>query len=435
MSFPRYEDYHDSGLQWLGKVPKHWKLRRLGYFFGERREKVSDRVYQPLSVTKEGIVPQLETAAKTDDGDNRKKVCKGDFVINSRSDRKGSAGLSELDGSVSLISTVLKPQESVHGPYVHHLLRCIPFQEEFYRFGKGIVADLWSTNYTSMSGITLAMPPVSEQHEIAKFLDRETAKIDALIAEQQRLIELLQEKRQAVISHAVTKGLNPNAPMKESGVEWLREVPEHWKVKASRHIALVGRGASPRPAGDPRFFGGDFIPWVTVAEITKDENIWLKSTEEHLTKEGAINSSEFAAGTVLYSNSGATLGVPKISRMNCCANDGVVGFRNLSPEVTPEFLYYYLYQLTGEIREWAKQGQGQPNLNTDIIKSIQLALPPLDEQRQIVDSLHRRLKQSDSLLNDVVSAQALLAERRSALISAAVTGHIDVRGLATEEEP
>lgn len=142
MSFPRYEDYHDSGLKWLGEVPTHWSLRRLGYFFGERREKVSDRDYQPLSVTKEGIVPQLETAAKTDDGDNRKKVCKGDFVINSRSDRKGSAGLSELDGSVSLISTVLKPQESVHGPYVHHLLRCIPFQEEFYRFGKGIVADL-----------------------------------------------------------------------------------------------------------------------------------------------------------------------------------------------------------------------------------------------------------------------------------------------------
>jgi type I restriction enzyme S subunit len=127
MSFPRYSDYRDSGLNWLGYVPEHWKLKRLGYYLGERREKVSDRDYQPLSVTKDGIVPQLETAAKTDDGDNRKRVCKGDFVINSRSDRKGSSGLSNIDGSVSLISTVLKPKESVHGAFVHHLLRSIPF--------------------------------------------------------------------------------------------------------------------------------------------------------------------------------------------------------------------------------------------------------------------------------------------------------------------
>ena len=221
MSFPRYINYQASGLNWLGDVPAHWDLRRLGYYFGERREKVSDKDYQPLSVTRNGIVPQLDTAAKTDDGDNRKRVCKGDFVINSRSDRKGSAGLSELDGSVSLISTVLKPKESVHGPFIHHLLRSVPFQEEFYRFGKGIVADLWSTNYSSMSAITLALPTTSEQLAIANFLDRETTKIDALITEQKHLIELLQEKRQAVISHAVIKGLNPNAPMKDSGVEWL----------------------------------------------------------------------------------------------------------------------------------------------------------------------------------------------------------------------
>ena len=120
---------------------------------------------------------------------------------------------ASLDGSVSLISTVLKPKESVHRAFIHYLLRSVPFQEEFYRFGKGIVADLWSTNYTAMAGITLAIPSYEEQVSIATFLDRETAKIDALIAEQQRLIELLQEKRQAVISHAVTKGLNPAVPM------------------------------------------------------------------------------------------------------------------------------------------------------------------------------------------------------------------------------
>ena len=148
MSFPQYPKYKDSGVEWLGQVPEHWDVKRIGYYFIERREKVSDKDFPALSVTKNGIVPQLDTAAKSDDGDNRKKVLKGDFVINSRSDRKGSSGASELDGSVSLICTVMCPQEQVHTPFVHHLLRSQPFQEEFYRYGKGIVADLWSTNYS-----------------------------------------------------------------------------------------------------------------------------------------------------------------------------------------------------------------------------------------------------------------------------------------------
>jgi len=187
MSFPRHPKYEDSGVEWLGEVPEHWDVKRIGCYFNERREKVSDKDFPALSVTKNGIVPQLDTAAKSDDGDNRKKVSRGGFVINSRSDRKGSAGASELDGSVSLICTVLHPQEQVHTPFVHHLLRGQPFQEEFYRNGKGIVADLWSTNYWEMRNILLGMPPAAEQRHIAAFLDRETAKIDGLVGEQQHL--------------------------------------------------------------------------------------------------------------------------------------------------------------------------------------------------------------------------------------------------------
>ena len=204
MSLPRYLEYKDSGVAWLAEIPAQWELKRLGYFFDERREKVSDKDFPALSVTKNGIVPQLETAAKTDDGDNRKKVCSGDFVINSRSDRKGSSGISSLDGSVSLINTVLRPRAEVVPGYVHQLLRSQSFQEEFYRFGKGIVADLWSTNYSEMSNITLALPSRQEQTAIATFLDRETAKIDGLIAEQEKLIALLKERRSALISAAVT---------------------------------------------------------------------------------------------------------------------------------------------------------------------------------------------------------------------------------------
>ncbi len=243
MSFPRYPGYKNSGVEWLGQAPAHWCLRRLGYHFSERREKVSDKDFAPLSVTKNGVVPQLETAAKTDDGDNRKLVRAGDFVINGRSDRKGSSGTSGLNGSVSLINTVLSPNEEMSGRYAHHLLRSVLFQEEYYRFGKGIVADLWSTNYSEMRNITLAVPKHDEQEAIAAFLDRETARIDTLIAEQETLLALLTEKSQATISHAVTRGLDPNAQMKDSGIAWLGEVPAHWDVwPFKRVIASIEQG-------------------------------------------------------------------------------------------------------------------------------------------------------------------------------------------------
>lgn len=195
--YQAYPGYKDSGTEWLGKVPSHWKIKRLGSFFEERRGKVSDKDYEPLSVTMQGIVPQLENAAKTDAGDSRKLVLKNDFVINSRSDRKGSSGISSLNGSVSLISTVLIPR-NIEPKFVHHLLRSQPFQEEYYRYGKGIVADLWSTNYSEMKNILIPGLPKDEQLKIANFLGHETARIDTLIKKQQQLIKLLKEKRQAV---------------------------------------------------------------------------------------------------------------------------------------------------------------------------------------------------------------------------------------------
>jgi len=285
----------------------------------------------------------------------------------------------------------------------------------------------------ALNNLEIPFPPYIEQSIIATFLDRETAKIDALVAEQQRLIELLKEKRQAVISHAITKGLNPDVPMKDSGVEWLgevpEEVPEHWLVIPMRMIANIVRGASPRPAGDPKYFGGDTVAWVTVAEITKDDAVYLTETENFLTQEGAAHSNLFRYGTLIYSNSGATLGVPKILRIDACANDGVVAFLNLDSKVHAEFLYHYLSSITDYIREKIKQGSGQPNLNTDIVKDLRFGLPPLNEQQSITQQIKEIAEQFGLLTATAERAITLLQERRTALISAAVTGKIDVRGL------
>lgn len=189
---------------WIMGAPDHWSFNRVGNYFTERREKVSDTIYAPLSVTKNGIVPQLDTAAKSDDGENRKLVRKGDFVINSRSDRKGSSGLSELDGSVSLINTVITPSPSLNGRYVHYLFRSNLFQEEYYRYGKGIVADLWSTNYSEFKNIVFPIPPIHEQAEIVLFLDDMTDKIQDLVCKSKQSIGFLKEHRASLISAAVT---------------------------------------------------------------------------------------------------------------------------------------------------------------------------------------------------------------------------------------
>ncbi|OQZ07364.1 MAG: hypothetical protein B6D36_00305 [Planctomycetes bacterium UTPLA1] len=281
-------------------------------------------------------------------------------------------------------------------------------------------------SWESVGSMVIPTPPLEEQRAIVSFLDRETAQIDALIAEQERLIELLKEKRQAVISHAVTKGLDPDVPMKDSGVEWLGKVPAHWEVRRLGSLASIVRGASPRPAGDTRYFHGNHTPWVTVAEITKDDNADLSETREFLTEEGAKFSRLFRRGTLIYSNSGATLGVPKILRLDACANDGVVGFENLSTELTTAFLYHYLSALTQTIREMVKQGAGQPNLNTDIVKTTAISLPPMDEQVAICAYVGEIVSEFNALGIEAERAIELLKERRTALITAAVTGQIDV---------
>ena len=193
----------DSGVKWIGMIPEHWKVNKIRSHFKERRVKVSDKDFQALSVAKIGIVPQLEDACKTDNGDNRKQVLKGDFVVNSRSDRKGSCGISPLDGSVSLINIVLRPFNILQ-EYVHYLFRSHNYIEEFYRNGRGIVADLWTTRYSEMRNIQIPVPPLYEQQEIVTYIEAKVANINQLCQAERSQIEKLKEYKQRLISDVVT---------------------------------------------------------------------------------------------------------------------------------------------------------------------------------------------------------------------------------------
>ena len=210
----------DSGTIWLGQIPNSWKISKISALYELRTTKVSDKDYAPLSVTMKGILPQLETAAKTNAHDDRKLVKKGDFAINSRSDRRGSCGISAYDGSVSLINTVMKPRDAMNPDYYNWLFHTAQFADEFYKWGHGIVDDLWTTNWQDMKHIDIPVPSLEEQEKIAKFLDDKCSEIDALHSDIEKQIETLEEYKKSVITEAVTKGLNPDVEMKDSGIPY-----------------------------------------------------------------------------------------------------------------------------------------------------------------------------------------------------------------------
>ncbi len=439
--YQQYAEYKDSGVEWLGEIPSHWQTKKLKFIlldlvrgpFGSalKKEFFLDsgfKVYEQKNCIRNDVtIGNSYISKKMFQELDRFSIRENDLLMSC----SGTIGKvvrvpeSFEQGIINQALLIMRLNKNIVDlNYFLHVFRSSDIQNQIKDNTQGgAMQNLVATDI--FKSISITVPKIEEQTQIANFLDHETAKIDNLIEKQQQLIQLLKEKRQAVISNAVTKGLNPNVPMKDSGVEWLGEVPEHWTVSKFGYISQVVRGGSPRPAGDPTLFNGDYSPWVTVAEITKDDELYLTSTETFLTKKGSEQCRVFQAGTLLLSNSGATLGVPKILCINANANDGVVGFEDL--RIDTVYAYFYLSVLTNDLRERVKQGSGQPNLNTDIVKAISITIPPVNEIKEIVADIKKKIDHFAKLMKSAESAIQLMQERRTALISAAVTGKIDVR--------
>lgn len=413
-----YTQMKDSGVAWLGEIPAEWQMLRIGQLFSQRNEKVSDKDFEPLSVTKKGIVPQLEDAAKTDNGDNRKKVLKGDYVINSRSDRKGSSGISKLDGSVSLINTVLA-EGKLYPRFAHHLLRSYPFQEEFYRWGQGIVADLWSTNYQRMKSIQLPVPDYETQERIANYLDEETTLIDDLIAKQQRLLTLLEEKRRATITHAVTRGLDPSVEFKETNIPWLSQVPAHWTIRKLNALTRLVVGSTPSTANSAAF-DGDQI-WVTISDMNRKN---ISKSKQMLTKQAVEdkNMELVPKGSLLFS---FKLSVGKVgyADIDLYTNEAIAAFLP-NDLVEADFLYYAAQ--TYFINEANTNIYGAALFNQELLRRVRVAFPNMQEQRLIVEFLENEEAKIARMNKAILNQIDLLKERRTSLISHAVTGKIKV---------
>lgn len=426
-----YQYKRTSKMDWLSKIPSHWFEVRLGSLFNERKAKVSDIDYPPLSVTKNGIVPQLENAAKSNDGDNRKLVLNGDFVINSRSDRKGSSGLSRLDGSVSLINIVLRPIENIDPKFSEYLLKSYFFKEEYYRYGRGIVEDLWTTRYSEMKNMIIPKPPFEEQTAIVNFLNYKIAKIDRFIHKKKQLIKLLNEQKAAIINQAVTKGLDSNARMIDSGIEWLGEIPEHWTLKRIKHLgkAIIGLTYSPTEMTDSE--KGTLVlrsSNVQNGKITYDDCVYVttKVPENKITKVGDI---------LICSRNGSIKLVGKNALIDEKASNQSFGaFMTIFRSPNYEYLHYFFNSSSFKAQSGLFFTSTINQLTTSILNNIIVSIPEsIDEQMEIVNFIKDETKIIDKTISTIEKEIFLTQEYKTALIAEAVTGKIDVRDFVFPE--
>lgn len=382
----------DSGATWIGMIPKHWDLSKIGQLYDNRYERVSDKDFEPLSVTMQGILPQLDTAAKTDDGDNRKLVRKGDFAINSRSDRRGSCGISPRDGSVSLINLILAPRTSMNANYYNWLFHTPLFADEFYSWGHGIVADLWTTRWQEMKNIAIPTPPLAEQEAIAAYLDKKCGEIDELIEVEQQMIFDLESYRKSVITEAVTHGLNLDAELKESGIYWIGNIPERWTIAKMKFFVDISNGSDPKTEGDIPVFGSGATSFKTCGEF----------------KEGP---------TVLIGRKGATLHIPHYIEGNYWNVDTA-----FDTKVKNYSLKYFFYIASILDYKAYISATTLPSMTQSNYENMQIPVPPLSEQLEIAEYLDAKCVDIDELIKVKQEKIETLKQYRQSLIFEAVTG-------------
>ncbi len=410
---------------WINEVPNDWQLLRLGSLFNLRNQKVSDKDYAPLSVSKGGVVPQMESVAKSDASDDRKLVLKGDFAINSRSDRKQSCGVSPSDGSVSLINTILyaKDNKIIYAPYLNYLLKNHGFAEEFYRWGHGIVADLWTTRWQEMKSILLPIPSYAEQIKLTKVLDKKINQIDELISNQEKQIEKLEEYKQSIITKAVTKGLDPNAKMKDSGVESIGLYPAHWKLMRAKFIAASIAKGSGITKEDVLESGN--IDCVRYGEIYSKYSISFSKALSKTNIELIKDAQHIGYGDILCSGTGELVeeigkNVVYLGHDDCLAGGDIIIVKH-SQE--PRFLNYALYCTASQLQK--SKGKAKlkvVHISASNIGNINLVLPDSKEQKEIADYLDAKCNFVNSLIEIQKNKIEHLKEYKKSLIYEYVTG-------------
>ena len=435
----RYSAYKPSGVEWLGPVPEGWSISKLG-FHASVKARLGWKGLKADEYVDEGFIflstPNIKN--RHIDFDNVNYITKerylespeimlevGDVLIAKDGSTLGTTNVVRnlpAPATVNSSIAVLRPESNLDSSFLYWIMTC-PYTQSIIqqvKDGQG-VPHLFQAD---LRKFRVWLPSYKEQRTIAAHLNRETTRIDTLIEKKQRQIELLQEKRTALISHAVTKGLDPNAKMKDSGVEWLGEIPVGWEIwKVTHAFGRIGSGTTPK-SDNYEYYDGQ-IPWVTTSELreTSIDDTLNKVTEEALRDYPTLRL--YPSGTLLFAMYGATIGRLGILKISAAVNQACAAFSE-PIKLDPKFTYYWLY-MRRPILIALSAGGGQPNLSQDDLKQLRIPTPPLNEQRAIAAYLDRETTHIDVLTEKVEKSITLLREYRTSLISAAVTGKIDIR--------
>jgi type I restriction enzyme S subunit len=395
--YETHPEYKDSGVEWLGKIPANWEAQKIVSVFNFSNQKVTEATHEPLSVTYDGIKKQIENAAKVAEGSLRKLVKVGDIAINGRSDRKGAVGMSEYEGGVSLVYNVLRKRDQLSdSKYFHYLFRSKLFSEEFYRWGRGIVDDLWTTRESEMKRICIAVPKSEEQTKIARYLDEKISSVDQIIEKKQKQIELLKEKRSETINTAVTKVTGKT--------EKLKYVAPERKIKLDSAPVNL------------RYIGLENLESLTGRIV---------DSKEKSEPESSVNI--FYKSDVLFGKLR-----PYLAKVLATDFDGVCSgeFLTLVPKKAKIISKYLFYKLLS--KDFIKAindstyGTKMPRANWQFIGNQVITYPSLDEQIKIVKSLDNKLEIFEKSIADINKSIEFLQEFKSSLISNVVTGKIKV---------
>ncbi|MDF0553262.1 restriction endonuclease subunit S [Kamptonema sp. UHCC 0994] len=434
--------FNYSGVHWLGEVPSNWSviaLKRYASYISRGRS-------PDYTDDKEKGIPIINQACIYWDGlrlGNIKlqnpdvvngyggKLYPGDLLINSTgTGTLGRMGVFNLDDEYLADShvTIVRPTKEIYTQYLYYLLQTNVYQGYIYSVLASGATNQIELSREGLSNIPIIVPPREQQELIAAFLDRKTAAIDTLIAKKQRLIQLLEEKRTALLNQAVTKGLNPNVPMKDSGIPWMGEIPEHWSVKRLKFVCKLETGHTPSKS-EPTYWIPEEcnIPWVSLNDTkTLEANDFIEDTKLKISQIGIANSSAYLinAGAVVFNRDGARVGLCAITTKTMAVSQHIIAWVCQS-EVNNYFILHVMYAMKSDLRRLTA-GSTIPTIGMDDVKSMASPIPPLHEQHEIVNYLIQNRNKIERIISQIKQQIKKLQEYRYSLITAAVTGQLDI---------
>lgn len=441
MGYPVYPEMRDSGVPWLGEIPGHWQLKRLKNVTSHNDEALEESTepdfeleYVDISSVNlvDGITKTENMVFEKSPSRARRIARNGDTIISTvRTYLKAIAAIKNAPRNL-VVSTgfaVIRPR-TLAPEFLSYFLQSSGFVGDVVAYSNGVSYP--AINPSDLVRLPAIEPPHPEQQTIARFLDHKTAQIDALIAKKEALLQKLAEKRTALISQAVTRGLDPAVPMRDSGVAWLGKIPAHWEIKRQRFLIGMNSGMTPH-TGTPEFWDGD-IPWVSPKDMKVE---WISGSIDTLTEEALAKTAiqTFASGHVLIVVRGMILAHSFPVAINMLPVTINQDMKAISTTLDPAYLAILLRGIKDVILSLVEEAaHGTKVMRTDLFKNIRLPVPPSAEQEAIVDAVKRVVDETDLMVKRVSSAIDKLKEYRAALITAAVTGKIDVRGIPLPAE-